>query len=92
MDNEAKRPDPKITKSSVVIKYVADDGYDCENTYRSPSKFFPDAPPHQALLDALEELARLTELFGFSDEAQRRFDNARWRVQEWRKKREAKGD
>lgn len=73
--------DPKIVRASVRIKYRADDGYASESEMAS-AVHMPD--PHLPLLEALEELARLTALFGFEAEALERFNAARKRVADWR--------
>ena len=72
--------DPKLVRSSVTIKYNADDGYSCEHQTKSDM----GVEPHIPLLAALEELARLTALFGFEEEALERFTAARKRVADWR--------
>lgn len=73
--------DPKLVRSSVTIEYHADDGYTYE--YRTSSQ--PNhEPAHAPLLEALEDLARLTALFGYEDEALERFNAARKRVADWR--------
>lgn len=72
--------DPKLVRSSVTIKYHADDGYASEQKLSSN---LPGVEPHIPLLDALEELARLTALFGYGREALERFNAARNRVAYW---------
>lgn len=76
--------DPKLTRSSVTIRYAADDGYRSEQHIKTAE----GAPTEAALLEGLEELARLTALFGFQEEAMQRFVDARNRVFEWRKAKE----
>ena len=76
--------DPKIVRASVRIKYRADDGYAAEHETTSTVH---QTDPHMPLLAALEELARLTALFGFEAEALERFDAARKRVADWRAER-----
>lgn len=76
-------PDPTLKRTTVRIFYKACDDYTQDVTYSSARA----ASPEIALLEALEELARLTALFGFEDQAQAVFDNARWRVFDWRKSR-----
>lgn len=72
--------DPKLLHSSVKIDYRADDGYSTQwRIGRSQA-----AEAHIALLEGLEELARLTALFGFEAEALERFNAARKRVADWR--------
>lgn len=74
--------DPKITNATVIIKYKATDGYRSEMT----CKGLPDKPD-LALIEGLKELARLTYLFGFEDEALKAFNESRASVAEWRKNR-----
>ena len=84
--------DPKLERSSVEIKYTADDGYSSVCGYRT-GKGAPvqgDATkPEGALLAGLEELARITALFGFEAEARKTVDEAFARVAEWRAQRVA---
>ena len=47
-----------------------------------------ETPPERPFIDAIEELARLTALFGFEEEALKVFNEARERVFEWRKNRQ----
>lgn len=86
--------DPKLKKTSVKIIYSANDGYRAECEYKGGQgtkhlKTGEEVPPQEALIDALTELARLTALFGFENEAKTAFDDANLRVAEWRKQREA---
>jgi hypothetical protein len=56
--------DPKLKRTSVTVKYSADDGYSSDAGFKgTPER------PELGLLAALEELARLTALFGFDAEA-----------------------
>ena len=84
--------DPKLERTSVEIRYTADDGYSSVCGYRT-GKGAPvhgDATrPEGALLSALEELARITALFGFEAEARKTVDEAFARVAEWRAQRVA---
>jgi hypothetical protein len=80
--------DPKLTKTRVVIYYEADDGFECETQY-SQENCIKAIPAEKPFIDAMEELARLTALFGFEDQAREVFDGARNRVAEWRKNRKA---
>lgn len=73
--------DPKLVRSSVTISYRADDGYASQHQVNS---HLTGVAPHEPLLEALEELARLTALFGFETEALERFNAARKRVADWR--------
>ena len=76
--------DPKLKRTSVVVKYGADDGYSSDTKFTGTKE-----RPEIGLLAALEELARLTALFGFEEEALEAFNGARQRVTEWRSQREA---
>ena len=85
--------DPKLERTSVQITYRADDGYKAEVGYKSGKgvRAFEGGPtrPEAALLAGVEELARLTALFGFEAEARQAFDAATARVNEWRAQRAA---
>ncbi len=74
---------PTLVSTSVTVRYRADDGYSAETMFKSnkPASMTPEA----VLIDALEELARLTALFGLEDKALEAFDKARQRVFDWRK-------
>lgn len=80
--------DPKLERTSVQINYCADDGYKAEAGYKSgkgvPALEGGPTLPEAALLAGVEELARLTALFGFEAEARKAFDSAVARVNEWR--------
>lgn len=84
--------DPKITFASVEINYRADDGYRSGTKMKSLKDV---GKPTDVLLEALEELARLTSLFGLEIEAAQRFHDARVRVADWRmeqRRKEATSD
>lgn len=81
--HEWERPNPTLVSTSVTVRYRADDGYNAETTFRA--KKAAGVAPEAGLLDALEELARLTALFGFEDKALEAFNGARQRVFDWRK-------
>lgn len=83
--------DPKLTKTQVVIRYESDDGFESEETFDSDLNPALKLPPEANLIHGLEELARLTALFGFEDHALTAFNAARERVAEWKKNRAAKG-
>jgi hypothetical protein len=76
--------DPTLKRTSVTIKYTASDGYSQDVGYSSARASSPEA----VLIEALEELARLTALFGFEDRALAAFNAARQRVFEWRATRD----
>jgi hypothetical protein len=83
------KPDPTLVRTSVQIKYGSSDRYRLEFDARGGKGTAhartgqPIAPEH-ALLAGLEELARITALFGFEDEALNAFNKARGRVAEWK--------
>lgn len=84
--------DPKLTQAAITIKYAADDGYRAEFGGKSGkgSKHLrtgEEVPPQNALIAGIEELARLTALFGFEAEALEAFNGARQRVAEWKAQR-----
>lgn len=84
--------DPKLTRTSVQIKYTSSDGYRAEfggkaGTGSKHLKTGEEVPPQHALLAALEELSRLTALFGFEEDAKKAFDEPRARVAEWKASR-----
>ena len=78
--------DPTLKRTSVQINYTASDGYRSTVGYNNAPRgeHFVTPAPEAVFLDALEELARLTALFGFADEALTRFTAARERVAAWR--------
>jgi len=82
--------DPTLKRASVKIKYAASDGYLSEVTYSSHAIGRTDVPPKDALIEAIDELARLSELFGFGAEASLAVASAQMRVREWRAAQEAK--
>lgn len=80
--------DPKIAECSVAVRYRADDGYNSSVEFRVDCRRTKEIPPERPFIDAIEELARLTALFGFDEEALKAFNEARERVFEWRKNRQ----
>lgn len=84
--------DPTLARTNVRVAYTSSDGFRYELTTRggvgtANEETGDPVPPELGLLAALEELARLTALFGFEVQAQERFDAARQRVVEWKAKR-----
>lgn len=86
---------PKIQFAKVTIAYVSDDGHQCEETFSTSlnnkataAGVIDQQKPEQPFVDALEELARLTALFGVDDMALVAFNGARERVAEWFKSKE----
>lgn len=87
--------DPTLKRTSVRIKYTGSDGYRAEFSTKGGTgsvnfKSGEEVPPQAALIFALEELARLTALFGFEAEARAAAEGAFARVAEWRAQRGAK--
>lgn len=83
--------DPKLTKTSVQIKYRSDDGYKYDLTCKGGGGEIgfisgKPVPPEAPLLDALEELQRLCNLFGFSRQADERIAAVNARMGRWREK------
>lgn len=76
--------DPTLKRSSVTISYAASDGYKMEVNYSTRGRMGLFPPPELPLMEAIEELGRLAELFGFGDGAAERFNDARQRVRQWR--------
>jgi hypothetical protein len=76
--------DPTLKRSSVTINYAASDGYRSTVNYSNRGRMGREPPPQLPLLEAVDELARLCELFGFGAEASARVDEARARVKAWR--------
>lgn len=86
--------DPKFKSTSVFITYKSSDGVRVEQkaSTDTTSRHLRTGDllgAQHALLEGLEELARLTALFGFEAEALERFNAARQRVVEWKAKRGA---
>lgn len=69
--------DPKLTYLHVKIQLECDDGYESARVFDSER---PSNRPKEVALGALEELARLTALYGLEDEALTVFNAARERV------------
>lgn len=84
--------DPKLRRTTVVVRYAANDGFCSELKMKGgigtkQALTGKPVPPEQALIEGLEELARLTALFGFEAEALEAFNGARQRVAEWKSRR-----
>lgn len=75
--------DPTLKSASVTIRYTSSDGYSMETCLKGgPSN--PLSTAEHCLLDTLEELARLTALFGLQEKASERVEGSFKRVAEWR--------
>jgi hypothetical protein len=86
---EDNMADPKLKRTSVVLKYTASDGYRMEfgakaGTGSKHRVTGEEVPPEHALLDAMEELSRVLALFGFGEQAKAKFDAAQKAVADWR--------
>lgn len=78
--------DPRIKKCSVSISYHSDDGYESDQVFHLYPIDHNVKMPEQPLIDGLEELARLTALFGLEAKAKEVFEAAQTRVREWKVK------
>lgn len=67
---------PTLKSTSVRIAYSSSDGYRAESGYGSSKA----ATPRDALVGAIDELARILALFGFEDEARAAVEDACKRV------------
>lgn len=77
--------DPTLTRSFVDIRYSSSDGYHMSVGFRGGAT--APVPPGEALLSAIEELARICALFGLEAEVKQRTDAACKRVAGWRAER-----
>lgn len=82
---------PKLTKTAVQIKYWSDDGYKSDMTIKgggSEMGYITGAPvpPEASLLQGIEELQRLCNLFGFGPAADARIAAVNERMKDWRQK------
>jgi len=82
-------PEPTLVKTSVTISYTASDKYRQSFEARGGKGAHNrvtgvEVHPHKAYLAAVEELARLTELFGFGAEAKAKFEKGQQAVKDWR--------
>jgi len=78
--------DPRLTKTSVIIRIKADDGYSAKTEYADKLKV---STPETPLLDGIEEVARLLALYGYQNEARERVERAFRRVDDFNEKRKA---
>jgi hypothetical protein len=76
---------PTIKSASVRIAYSSSDGYRAETGFGSNRAPTPQA----AMLDAIDELARILALFGFGDDAQAAVSDACSRVKADREVKDA---
>lgn len=77
--------DPTLTRSFVDIRYSSSDGYHMSVGFAGGATAPVDAG--EALLSAIDELARIASLFGLETEVKQRTDAACKRVAEWRAER-----
>jgi hypothetical protein len=83
--------DPILKRSSVTIRYTSSDGYSSQVCYSNIGRMGTRPPPEQPILEAIDELSRLAELFGFGHQATEAQALARKRVMQWRAERTEKG-
>lgn len=88
--------DPKLKRTRVSIAYTSTDGYRMEYDARGGTGTRhrvtgQEVLPEKALLGALEELARITALFGFEDQALEVFTTARERIAKFKQSKATKG-
>lgn len=74
--------DPTLTRSFVDIRYSASDGYHMSTGFKGAVN--TPVAPGQALLDAIDELARIASLFGLEADVKQRVADSCQRVAEWR--------
>lgn len=84
--------DPTLKRSSVTIVYTSSDGYKAQVCYSNIGRMGLRPPPEAPILEAIAELSRLAELFGFGARAAEEQALARARVVEWRSKRGEAGN
>ena len=80
---------PTLKKTAVQIKYWSSDGYKADYLAKAGDgqthlRTGKPIPPEAALLDSLEELQRLCNLFGFAKEADERIAAVNARMTTWR--------
>lgn len=66
--------DPTLTRSFVDIRYSSSDGYHMSVGFSGGAT--APVPPGEALLSAIDELARIASLFGLEAEVKQRTDAA----------------
>jgi len=69
--------DPTLKRASVTISFTDSRGYKSQVNYSNIGRMGKPLAPQTPMIEALAELARLTALFGFNDEAAAAFDKAR---------------
>ena len=84
--NSSAVGDPTLVRTRVDIAYTASDGFRMESGFNNAprGRDFVTPTANSVFLDALEELARLTALFGLEKEALERFNAVRERVAEFK--------
>lgn len=68
-----------LRTANVQIAYSASDGFSSKVGYGARG-----ADPKAVMLEAIDELGRLSELFGFGDEALDKLNFAQGRVRVWK--------
>lgn len=76
----------KLKSARVDVRYFTENGFQASQTYRDEGS--------KAILQGLDELARLAAINGDGDEAVKTVMDAIWRVNAWRAKQQpsAEGD
>lgn len=74
--------DPTLTRSFVDIRYSSSDGYHMSVGFSGGAT--APVPPGEALLSAIDELARIASLFGLEADVKQRVADSCQRVAEWR--------
>lgn len=69
-----------LRNNSVTISYRASDGFCSKASYTSKRS----GSPEDCWVAAADELARLSELFGFGDQVSAAVEDARERVRQWK--------
>lgn len=73
--------DPKLKRTTVQINFSCDDGY------KADKKFFSKESPEQGMIAAIRELSRMAHLYGYGEQAEASFKEARSAVDEFFKVR-----
>jgi cob(I)alamin adenosyltransferase len=84
--------DPTLKKTSVKISYASSDGHRMTFTANggkgtTHQRTGEEVPPQSAFIEAVAQLARLTALFGYQDEALAAFTKAQKDIADWKEAR-----
>jgi hypothetical protein len=77
------RAEPKLTRTRYVIDYASNDQYQMSQKHDS-SDLPAEHGPEVVFLQAIQELARITALFGFQEQAKAHFDAGQKAIADWR--------